>query len=102
MFPVRITSNWRGSRTISIAARSTYMWSSRTAGYSPARPATTSRQSCDDSSTFALSTDRSSPRRRPAASKATRAMRSISRTSYRKVLMPTRPPFSSRMPRGSP
>ena len=48
---------------------------------SPPRPAsTTSRQRREVSSTFALSTEVTRPRRRPAASNATRAIRSISAT----------------------
>lgn len=52
------------------------MWLSSTSGYSAPTRVTTSRQSCDTSSTFALSTEVSRRERVRAALKATWAMRS--------------------------
>lgn len=56
-FSVRITSNWLGSRTIYMAALSTYMWSSSTSGYSSATAQTVFRHRRELSSTLALSTE---------------------------------------------
>src|SRR5581483_2335628 len=56
-FSVRITSKGRGSVTKCMAQESTYMCSSLTSVYSRATRLTTSRQSCEVSSTLALSTD---------------------------------------------
>ena len=56
-FSVTITSNWLGSRTICMAALSTYMWRSSTSGYSAATSVTTRRHSREQSSTLALSTE---------------------------------------------
>ena len=78
-FSVSSTSTRAGSATSRIAAKSTYRCSSLTAGNSSAPTrVTVSRQSSDTSSTFALSTDVSRPRRSAAARNATRATRSIS------------------------
>ena len=79
MFSVSITSNRAGSRTSCIAMLSTYRCSKRTSAYSDAWSAVTvSRHSLEVSRTLALSTLATRPRRRRAASKATRATRSIS------------------------
>src|SRR5437773_9376517 len=59
MLPVTITSNCAGFLTSCIAAVSTYMCVSSTAAYSLPTVLTTSRHSCEVSSTFALSTEHS-------------------------------------------
>ncbi len=69
--PVTITSNWPGFFTSCIAALSTYMWVSSTSGYSLATSITTSRHSCEVSSTLALSTEQSFFERPIAALKPT-------------------------------
>ena len=76
MFSVTITSNCSGVRTSCMAALSTSMSSISTSGYSRATSWTTRRHMRDVSSTFALSTDVSRPRRARASSNARRAMRS--------------------------
>src|SRR5436190_166425 len=55
--PVTITSNCFGVRTSCIAQLSTYMWLSSTSGNERASAETTSRHSCEVSSTLALSTE---------------------------------------------
>ncbi len=84
--PVSTTSKRAGFVTSSMAARSTNMCVSSTDGYSEPTSETTRRQSCDASSTFALSTEVTRPRLRRASSNATRATRSISWSSYARVL----------------
>ena len=69
MFSVTITSNCAGSEASCIAALSTSMSSTWTSGYSVATSATTRRQRRDVSSTFALSTEVTWPRRERASSK---------------------------------
>src|SRR6266852_3165501 len=59
MLPVTITSNCLGCLRSCIAALSTYMCVSSTAAYSSPTALTTSRHSCEVSSTFALSTEHS-------------------------------------------
>ena len=76
--PVTTTSNCPGFLTSCIAALSTYMWLSATSGYSAASSITTSRQTCEVSSTLALSTEQSLPARPCAALKPTWAMRRTS------------------------
>ena len=76
--PVTITSNCLGLRTSCIAQLSTYMCESSISGKAFASSVTTSRQSCEVSSTFALSTEQTLLPRLRAASNATRAMRRIS------------------------
>ena len=78
MFSVSTTSSDAGSLTRRIAAVSTYVCSSRMSGYSRATSVTVSRQSCDTSSTLALSTDVTNFFRSRAAVNAIRATRSIS------------------------
>ena len=78
MLPVTITSNCFGLRTSCIAQLSTYMCVSSTSGNARASAVTTSRQSWDVSSTFALSTEQTRRERLRAASNATRAMRRTS------------------------
>ncbi len=78
MLPVTITSKRLGALTSCMAALSTYMWSSFTSGYSACTSVTTSFQNWKVSSTLALSTLVRCLLRFLAASKATRAMRSIS------------------------
>jgi len=63
MFSVRITSKRLGSCASSIAHASTYRWSSLTEGNDPAIRSTVVDHSCEVSSTFALSTRVSLPRR---------------------------------------
>jgi hypothetical protein len=79
-FSVRITSKSAGRATSCMAALSTSRCSSLTSGNSRAVSTTTSRQSCETSRMFALSTDVTFFRRVRAASNATRAMRRISAT----------------------
>ena len=82
-----------------MAAKSTYRCSSLIAGNSSAPTrVTVARHSSDTSSTFALSTDVSRPRRSAAARNATRATRSISAAVYRKVFTA----LSRSSARGSP
>ena len=76
--PVTMTSNCFGLRTSCIAQLSTYMCVSSTSGYFAPSALTTSRQSCEVSSTLALSTEQTRFPRLRAASNATRAMRFIS------------------------
>src|SRR5690606_20606191 len=54
--PVTMTSNSLGARTSCMAALSMYMWERATSGYSLATSITISRQNCEVSSTFDLST----------------------------------------------
>ena len=77
-FSVRSTSKLEGASAIFIAHASTYMWSTRTAGWRKATSFTTVRQSRDVSSTLALSTDVTRFFRPAAALNATSAMRSTS------------------------
>ena len=77
MLPVTITSNCFGAFASCIAALSTYMCDSSTSAYSFDTSIMMSRQNCDVSSTFALSTD-SSFFARAAAWNATCAMRRTS------------------------
>ena len=63
---------------------------------------TTRRQSSEDSSTLALSTDMTFFRRLRAASKATFAMRTISGVVYTSVLTPRSPSAVFSMPLGLP
>mmetsp|Transcript_16001 Transcript_16001/g.32839 ORF Transcript_16001/g.32839 Transcript_16001/m.32839 type:complete len:202 (+) Transcript_16001:121-726(+) len=79
ILPHTMVSNCFGHLMSCIAALSTYMWLSSTSGKSFVMTSvTTSRQSWDTSSTFALSTLQSLPPLLLATSPATRAMRSIS------------------------
>ena len=78
MLEVTITSNCLGPRTSCMAALSTYIWDSSTSGYSAASRVTVFRHRRLLSSTLALSTLHRRLSRFLAASKATRAIRSIS------------------------
>ena len=73
MFSVRMTSKLAGASASFIAHESTSWWVSVTSGYDLPTSVTTARQSCDTSSTFALSTDTSW--RRPLAREAERDVR---------------------------
>ena len=77
-FSVTTTSKAVGRSRSCIAQLSTSMCSSSMSGYSAASWVTTRRQSCEFSSTLALSTEVSLPRRLRASSKAMRQTRSIS------------------------
>ena len=77
-FSVTITSNWLGSRTICMAALSTYIWRSSTSGYSSATAVTVFRHRREVSSTLALSMEVTRLRRFRAIWKATWATRRIS------------------------
>ena len=85
MLLVTTTSNWLGRRTSCMAALSTSMSLSCTSGYSSPMRCTVSRHRREVSSTFALSMEITFLRRLRAASKAARAMRSISITLYASV-----------------
>ncbi|SPU93566.1 Uncharacterised protein [Burkholderia multivorans] len=78
MLPVTITSNCFGAFASCIAALSTYMCDSSTSAYSFDTSIMMSRQNCDVSSTFDLSTDSSFFARFCAAWNATCAMRRTS------------------------
>ena len=85
VFSVTSTSNCAGLAMSCIAALSTYMSSRRTSGYSAAMLCATSRHMRDVSSTLALSTECTTPRRRRAASKAQRTTRSTSYSEYSRM-----------------
>ena len=86
MFSVRITSKSAGRLIRNMAAASTYMCSSSTRGNSVAKTrATVSRHSREVSSTLALSTDETLPRRAVASRPARRETRSISSSEYSQV-----------------
>src|ERR1700719_3186437 len=75
ILPVTITSNCAGSRTICIAALSTYIWLNSTSENSSACSAvTSSRHNTLVSSTLALSTEQTLFLRVRASSKAARAV----------------------------
>ena len=78
IFPVTITSNCFGSNTSCIAALSTNICESSTSRYSWETSITTSRHSCEHSSTFILSTEQSFLLRLRATRKATWAILYIS------------------------
>ena len=78
--PVIITSNCAGFKMSCMAALSTYMKLTSTSGYSRLRRSTVSRHRRLHSSTLALSTEQSLPRRFFAISKPMRARRSTSGT----------------------
>src|SRR5207249_10653409 len=78
-FPVTMTSHCLGLRTSCMAQLSTYMWDSSMSAWLLDSSMTTSRHSCEVSSTLALSTEQTRFLRLRAASNATFAIR---RTSH--------------------
>ena len=77
-FPVTMTSNCLGLRTSCMAQLSTYMWDSSMSAWLFDSSMTTSRHSCEVSSTLALSTEQTRFLRLRAASNATFAIRRTS------------------------
>src|SRR5712691_1568562 len=98
IFELRITSNCDGLSVNCIAALSTYMCSSFTAGYTALIAVTVRRQSCELVSTLALSTEQSRRERLSAREYANAAMRSISCVEYDSVSQARSTPFSVELP----
>src|SRR6266403_985869 len=99
MLPLSITSNCAGRSVNCIAALSTYMCSSFTAGYTALMAVTVRRHNCELVNTFALSTEHSRRDRFSARAYANVAMRSISGVEYDSVSQARSTPFSVVCPR---